>query len=88
MRAIGGAIGLIAASRPKIFTEYCPELIRHVSGASATELLILLAKYGYTIEILHRSAARELLSHLTIDDAIRHVESTWKQVSLKGGTHL
>ena len=86
--AVSGAWQIISESRPVIFLEYSPSLLKNVSGIEPTLLLDRILGCEYQVEILHRDRSRESLGSLSKDSAVARIDTECKQRMVDGGTHL
>jgi FkbM family methyltransferase len=88
-RACVGARELLTIGRPIVFLEYCPMLLRPLSGIDPGELLKLFLELDYDIEVLHRVGPRERIAGGSWDDMISQVDRLCDEhVRRDHGTHL
>ncbi|MGE5268051.1 MAG: FkbM family methyltransferase [Thiohalocapsa sp.] len=87
-RACLGASELLAACRPTVFLEYCPSLLRVLSGIEPGQLLKLFLDMGYAIEVLHRARPREAMTGMSDSEVIARVDRLCEEHVGEGGTHL
>lgn len=87
-RACVGARELLTGCRPTVFLEYCPSLLRVLSGIEPGQLLKLFLDMGYAIEVLHRARPREAMVGMSDSEVIARVDRLCEAHVSEGGTHL
>jgi len=86
-RVLRGAINTIRNCLPKIYMEYCPQLLPAGSGVSGAALLELVMNLGYRPTILHRNRAAEFVNG-PAERVVNEVETALEEHVRSGGTHL
>jgi FkbM family methyltransferase len=87
-RACMGARRLLMQSRPIVFLEYSPQLLRLLSGVEPEALLKLFLDWGYGVDVLHRGRPREQIQGGPGDIIAKVRQICEDHVKQDGGTHL